>query len=90
MPPLNDAYAQSLCTVIRGYWADRGYAVKAWVEHTPANDGKTLAVVRSDLQNGLPIGFKPSPPSSGRGIPNAAKACHARPRSNPSLIQLRP
>lgn len=46
---------------LRGYWADRGYEVRVEIECnclTTPKDGLPLYLIRADLINGLPKGFK--------------------------------
>ncbi len=46
--------AQRQATIIRNYWADRGFRVNVEVDSEVHDDGKTVWLVRSNLVNGLP------------------------------------
>lgn len=52
--------AERMADGIRAYWRAQGYEVATWVEHTPFHHKMRTAVivVRSDLVNGLPRGFR--------------------------------
>src|ERR1700735_5340619 len=58
----DQAIAEKAAADLRGYWAERGYAVRAEIECTAgpvgSKDGLHLYLIRTDLINGMPRGFR--------------------------------
>jgi hypothetical protein len=52
--------AEALARNIRHFWAERGFRVQASVVKSPdpARDQNPRFIIRTDLRNGLPRGFK--------------------------------
>lgn len=57
---LDDDLNRRLANMINGYWASKGYFVRAAHDTHVSDEGRTVGCVVSTLKNGLPAGYKPN------------------------------
>lgn len=55
---LTEAGAHRLASVIRDYWAERGYDVPVWLDRSEPIKAQGVCFPRSELCGGLPAGYR--------------------------------